>query len=69
MVRMRTAVALGAACTWAALMSLAPSAQETAPAGAQPGGAKLTAEEIVAYQAKNPDAGNAEAGRPIYEKQ
>jgi putative heme-binding domain-containing protein len=38
-------------------------------AAQQPSTQKLPPEEILAYQTKNEKAGNAEAGRPLYEKQ
>ena len=43
--------------------------QSSAPSQAPPAGAKLTAEQIFESQMKQNQPGNADAGRPIFEKQ
>lgn len=67
---MRVRAAALAACIVAvtgstALLRSEASMQEQA----QPAGAKLTPEEIFEFQMKQEQAGNAEAGRAIFEKQ
>jgi putative heme-binding domain-containing protein len=67
---MRVRAAALAACIVAITCSVALLHSAFTPQEpAQPAGPKLTAEEIFEFQMKQDQPGNAEAGRPIYEKQ
>jgi putative heme-binding domain-containing protein len=67
MIRFRTSIAssLGVALFCGVFAHVTAQGPATPPAAGQ----KMTPEEIVAYHTKDEKAGNAEAGRPLFEKQ
>lgn len=65
MMRLRTAALAASIVAGTGSAALLHSQEQSA----QPAGEKLTAEQIFEFHTKQDQAGTAEAGRPIYEKQ